>query len=140
MLSGKHKHSGTIVQNKSSRLRRSRRWRDGDAWGRDECSKPCSPVENSVFLATEEARVPFYSCTLAGIQICFATLGLNITASPPLPRSLSSLSFSALLSLLFCIITQVIVESLTASPPPRKLWRHLINSWNKHHMLLEFRG
>lgn len=93
-----------------------------------------------MFLYTEEAHIPFYSCTLSGIPISFAILGPNITASPPLPRSLSSLSFSSLLSLLFCIITQVIVDSLTAPPPPRKPWHHLINSWNKHHMLLEFRG
>lgn len=90
-----------------------------------------------MFLDTEEAHIPFYSCTLSGIQISLATLGLSITASPPLPRSLSFLSFSVVLSLFCCIITQVIVESSTASPPSRKLCHHLINSWNKHHMLLE---
>lgn len=67
----KHKHSGVIVQNKNSRLERSHRRKDGDAWGRNERSNLCSLVDKCKFLDTEEAHIPFYSCLPCNPNLLF---------------------------------------------------------------------
>lgn len=71
----KHNHSGVIVQNKNSRLERSRRRKDGDARGRNERSNLCSLVDKCTFLDPEEAHIPFYNRVLSGIQISFFPFG-----------------------------------------------------------------